>query len=66
MNNRERLANMSDEKLAAWLWNHVDFTTFCNELCPFMTATLCRKRPTVDSCADGMLEWLWQEHKGAE
>ena len=63
MTNADKIRSMSDEKLAAWLWNRVDFSTYCNEMCLFMTGTICRKRPAVDSCADGMLEWLRQEHE---
>ena len=36
MTNADKIRSMSDEKLAAWLWNRVGFTTYCNEMCPFM------------------------------
>ena len=61
MNNRERLANMSDEKLAAWLWNHIDSDIFCREMCHAKNNHDCSKS-TYD-CATGMREWLKQEHK---
>jgi hypothetical protein len=64
MNNRERLANMSDEKLAAWLWNHINWHRYCRDMCP--RKARCRSIISTSVCASGMVKWLKQEHKGAE
>ena len=64
MTNRERLANMSDEKLAAWLWNHINWQQYCRDMCPRKAG--CRSIISTSVCASGMVKWLKQEHKGAE
>ena len=61
MNNAEYLRNLSDEKLAAWLWNHIDFNTFCCEMC--QSTAICNMQPLVLDCANEMMVWLQQEHK---
>ena len=64
MTNAEYLRNLSDKKLAAWLWNYIDSDIFCREMCPARNNHDCSKS-TYD-CAAGMMEWLQQERKGAE
>jgi hypothetical protein len=56
---------MSDEKLAAWLWNHMDDDVFCGEMCADeQSHTWCWEPPSVEKCGDKILEWLRQEHEG--
>ena len=61
MTNADKIRSMNDEKLAAWLWNHIDSDIFCLEMCPAKNNHDCSKS-TYD-CATGMMEWLKQEHK---
>ena len=64
MTNAEYIRKMSDEKLAAWLWNHIDDDVFCGEMCADeQSHTWCWEPPSVEKCANKILEWLRQEHK---
>jgi hypothetical protein len=64
MTNAEYIRNMSDEKLAAWLWNHMGHDVFCGEMCADKQShTWCWEPPSVEKCADKILEWLRQEHE---
>jgi hypothetical protein len=62
MTNAEYIRNMSDEKLAAWLWNHMGHDVFCEKMCP-KTHSLCRESASVYRCADCINVWLRQEHE---
>ena len=55
---------MTDEKLAAWLWNHINWQQYCRDMCPRKAG--CRSIISTSVCASGMVKWLQQEHKGAE
>ena len=64
MTNAEYIRNMSDEKLAAWLWNHIDHDVFCEKMCADKQShTWCWESPSVEKCADKILEWPRQEHE---
>lgn len=61
MTNADRIRGMTDEQLAEWLDEHDDQWDFCHNKCPYFDGMDCTK--SAQSCKDGRLEWLKQEHK---
>lgn len=55
------IRSMTDNELADWLDEHDDQWDFCHNKCPYFDGMDCTK--SAQSCKDGRLEWLKQEHK---
>ena len=64
MTNADKIRSMSDEKLAAWLWNHIDRDVFCEEMCADKQShTWCWESPQDENGADKIFEWMRTEHE---
>ena len=61
MTNADKIRSMTDKELAEWLDEHDDQWEFCHNKCPYFDGMDCTK--SAQSCKDGRLEWLKQEHK---
>jgi len=65
MTNADKIRSMTDRELAEWLEGNDDQDYFCTTRCPYFDDVFgcVNSNSASNSCLEGRLEWLKQEHE---
>ena len=65
MTNADKIRSMTDRELAEWLEENDDQDYFCTTRCPYFDGVFgcVNSNSASNSCLEGRLEWLKQEHE---